>query len=176
MTGATVVRDATLSDLGSVVSVLRAANAEFEQQVPSAFYRAYVADVFDVRSRFEESQLLVAEVEGRIVGAITLYPDASREGWGWPSEWTGIRAVAVDPSARGAGIGRELAQECIERSRALGARAVCLHTATFMRAAMAMYESLGFRRAPQFDRDAAELLGSERLEVPIAALAYRHDL
>ena len=174
--GAAVVREAEQPDLNEVVAVLRAANVEFESVLPPAFYRAYLANVVDVRSRLEDSQLLIAEHGGRIVGAITLYPDASQEGWGWPSDWSGIRAVAVEPAARGLGIGRRLAQDCILRARGIGAHAVCLHTAFFMEAAMAMYESVGFRRAPEFDRDAAALFESHPGEPLIEALAYRLDL
>jgi ribosomal protein S18 acetylase RimI-like enzyme len=173
-----VVREAEERDLGSVVEVLGAANAEFELSLPPPFYRAYLANVLDVRSRLDESQLFVAEQSegGRIVGAITLYPEASKEGWGWPSDWTGIRAAAVEPSARGLGIGRRLAQQCIERSRALAAPTMGLHTAPFMEAAIRMYESLGFRRASEFDRDAGEMVESAAIEPRIPALAYRLDL
>lgn len=172
----TIVREAEQRDLDRVVAVLRAANAEFELVLPPAFYRAYLANVLDVRSRLQDSQLLVAERDERIVGAITLYPNASREGWGWPPEWTGIRAVAVEPRSRGLGIGRRLAQDCIDRSRSLGAPAVCLHTGDFMEAAMAMYERLGFRRVPEFDRAAADLFEADAADRRIAALAYRLDL
>ena len=171
-----VVREAEAQDLDRVVSVLRAANADFERVLPAAFYRAYIANVLDVRSRVEESELFVTERGGSIAGAITLYPDASKEGWGWPSEWTGVRAVAVHPNARGLGLGKLLAQQCIERSREFGADAVCLHTASFMKAATAMYESVGFRRIPEFDRDAGELFGSPALESPIVAVAYWLEL
>jgi predicted N-acetyltransferase YhbS len=176
MATGTVVRNAEAPDFDSVTSVLRAANREFEAVVPSAFYRAYLANVLDIESRLEDAQLLVAEHAGRIVGTITLYRDASCEGWGWPSHWTGIRAVAVDPSARRLGIGRRLAEACIERSRALGAQAVCLHTAWFMRAATTMYERVGFRRVPELDGDAAEMLGVGAIDPRIDALAYRLDL
>ncbi len=172
----TVIRGAERRDLDRVVSVLRAANAEFERALPQRFFRAYLANVLDVRSRLEYSQLIVAEHGSRMVGTIALYPDASREGWGWPPHWTGIRAVAVEPGSRGLGIGRQLAQECIDRSRSLGAPAVCLHTGDFMDAAMVMYERLGFRRVPEFDRDAAELVESMAGEQRVAALAYRLDL
>jgi ribosomal protein S18 acetylase RimI-like enzyme len=172
------VREAQEAEVERVIAILRAANAEFEAVVPGAFYRAYLANVLDVRSRRAHSQLLVAEFSEsrRIVGAITLYPDASTEAWGWPAGWAGIRAVAVEPSARGLGIGRRLAETCIERSRVLGAPAVCLHTAPFMEAAIRMYESVGFRRAPDYDGDAGDMLGSSASEPRIAALAYRLDL
>lgn len=172
----TIVREATKADLLRVVAVLCAANAEFAPVLPATFYRAYLANVLDVHSRIQESHLLVAEHEGRIAGTIAHYPDASREGWGWPPHWSGIRAVAVAPSARGLGIGRQLAQECIARSRMLGAEAVCLHTASFMSAAVAMYEGLGFQRRPELDRD-VDMLFPFAAEGPrTVALAYTLDL
>lgn len=173
-----IVRAATERDLGHVVGVLRAANAEFESVLPPPFYSAYLADVLDVRRRFHESELFVAErpANGEIVGAITLYPRASDEGWGWPSGCTGIRAMAVRPSERGLGLGRRLADACVERSRDFGAEAVVLHTASFMKAAMALYEKVGYQRAPEFDRDAFALFGAAPSEVPITALAYRLEL
>ena len=58
----------------------------------------------------------------------------------------------------------------------LGAPTVCLHTAPFMAAAIRMYESLAFRRAPEFDRDAGEMVQSAAIESRIPALAYRLDL
>jgi GNAT superfamily N-acetyltransferase len=173
-----IVREAEEDDLDRVIGVLRAANVEFETVLSPAFYRAYLANVLDVRSRLDESQLFVAQQsEGdRLVGAITLYPDASKEGWGLPSDWTGIRTVAVEPSARGLGIGRRLVQHCIERSRALGANGVFLHTALFQAAAIVMYERVGFRRAREFDRDAGEFVGLHLYEPRIAALAYLFEL
>jgi ribosomal protein S18 acetylase RimI-like enzyme len=173
-----VVREASEPDLDHVVDVLRAANTQFESVLPPAFYRAYLANVLDVRSRFAESQLLVAErsEERRIVGVITLYPDASRETWGWPSGWTGIRAAGVEPRAQRLGIGRQLVQACIDRSRAIGAATICLHTAPFMDAAIRLYESVGFRRSPEFDGDATTMFGAGATDTRIPALAYRLDL
>jgi len=172
-----VVRKGEERDLEGVVGVMRAANAEFGSILPRAFYTAYLANVLDVRSRLSESQLFVAErPEGGIVGAITLYPDASSQGWGWPTGWAGIRALAVEPSARGLGLGHRLADRCIEHARTLDTPTVCLHTAPFMDAAIRMYQSLGFRRAPEFDGDAGEMVTSPRIEPQIPALAYRLDL
>jgi ribosomal protein S18 acetylase RimI-like enzyme len=178
MSGEVVIREATAGDLEQVVRVLRAANAEFEAVLPAPFFRAYLANVLDVRSRSTESRLFAAGFgdTGRIVGTITLYPDASKEGWGWPPTWSGIRAVAVEPDARGLGIGCRLADACIESARALGAPAVCLHTAPFMAAAIRMYEDVGFRRVPRYDGDAGDMVGSATVEPRIPALAYLLDL
>lgn len=171
------IREATERDLDRVVHVLRSANSEFESALPAPFYSAYLANVLDVTSRLGETELFVAQrTDGRAAGAITLYPRASDEGWGWPAGCTGIRAVAVNPSERGLGLGRRLAEACIERSRELGAEAVVLHTASFMQAAIALYEGLGFLRVPEFDRDASALFGAAPSGAAITALAYRLQL
>jgi hypothetical protein len=45
-----------------------------------------------------------------------------------------------------------------------------------MRAATTMYERVGFRRVPELDGDAAEMLGVGAIDPRIDALAYRLDL
>ena len=169
---ATIVRPANLSELGAVTEVLRAANAEFADTLPSAVYGAYLANVLDVDSRLADSELLVAELAGQIAGTITVYPDASREGWDWPAHWAGLRAIAVAPGARGRGIGRHLASAALARVRELEQEAVCLHTAHFMRAAVPLYESLGFRRCPEFDQDVSQLFGLDPAGEPVLAVGY----
>ena len=168
----TNVRPASPSDLDAVVAVLHAANVEFAAVLPPAVYAAYLANVLDVHSRLDVSELLVAEHEGRIAGTITLYPDASHEGWDWPAHWAGIRAIAVAPQARGHGIGRQLAAAAVARARELRCAAVCLHTAHFMRAAVPLYENLGFRRCPDYDRDVSTLFGLDPIGDPMMAIGY----
>ncbi len=168
----TIVRPAEPSELVAVIDVLRAAHSEFAAALPASVYAAYLANVLDVYSRLAASELLLAELEGRIVGTITLYPNASDEGWDWPSHWAGIRAVGVAPHARGHGIGRQLAEAAIARARELDKAAVCLHTAHFMRAAVPLYESLGFRRCPDYDQDVSALFGVDPVGDPMLAIGY----
>jgi ribosomal protein S18 acetylase RimI-like enzyme len=177
--GSILIRSAVPSDLDAVGDVLRMANAEFAAQLPEPFFDAFLENVLDLDGRREHSELYVAADErddNRIVGAITFYPDASREGWGWPSAWAGIRAAAVSPAARRQRIGEELARRCIDEAHRRGARAVCLHTAPLMRSAIAMYEKLGFRRIPRFDADSTTLFPSPSPTSTFTALAYRLDL
>lgn len=62
-----------------------------------------------------------------------------------------FRMLAVARSARGRGIGRLLAQACLERARAAGATRVVICTSTDMAPAHRLYESLGFARLPERD-------------------------
>jgi len=87
------------------------------------------------------NRLLVARVDGMVVGTLTLvvFPVA-----------TGVRAriedVVVDEAARGRGIGTALTREAVRLARAAGARSVDLTSRPSREAANRLYERLGFRR------------------------------
>ena len=70
-----------------------------------------------------------------------------------------LYSLGVRPSSRSRGAGRQLVEACIDRARAAGATHIGLHTAPFMTAAVHVYETMGFERAPQFDVDVAGPLG-----------------
>jgi GNAT superfamily N-acetyltransferase len=176
--GALSVREAEAAEHRAVRGVLEAAYRQFDAVLPPAAFERYLADLLDLGARSDASRLLVAEQAGRIVGTVTFFEDARNEGdLGWPAGWAGLRALGVDPAARGRGIGRVLMEACRDRARAAGATVLCLHTAEFMTAAVALYEAMGFRRVPSFDFDAATFLDLDmRGERPIPVIAYRLDL
>lgn len=60
--------------------------------------------------------------------------------------------LAVDPSCQGGGVGRAVVGEIVEHARRLpDIAAISITSATFMERAHRLYESLGFRRAPERD-------------------------
>jgi predicted N-acetyltransferase YhbS len=166
------VRDAQRSDRRAVRAVLLAAYREYATVVPPAVFGPYLADSLDLDARDRGGRLLVAEHDRRVVGTVTYDEDAAAEGLGWPAGWAGLRALGVDPAARGHGAGRALMDACLERALAARAPVLCLHTAAFMTAAVAIYEAMGFRRAPVFDFDVPAGGGAP----PVRILAYRLDL
>jgi ribosomal protein S18 acetylase RimI-like enzyme len=105
----------------------------------------------DVASRDATADVLVAEVDGRVVGAVTV---ATRGGpWSEraaPGE-AEIRMLVVHPLARGTGAGTALVTACLERARAAGCTAVRLSTEPEMATAHRLYERLGFVRTPERD-------------------------
>jgi len=152
-----VIRDALPEELDQTADVISAAYAQYGP--PDGTVGA-LADAFeeyrreqrDVRSRLADSQLIVAEDAGRVLGTVTFYPPGSdKKAEGWPPDWAAIRLLAVHPDARGSGLGRLLTEECLRRARALGASMVGLHTAVIMSVARAMYERMGFTRFPEND-------------------------
>lgn len=91
------------------------------------------------------AQIVVAEDEARIVGAIAYVPPFGepRADFFQP-ESPIIRMLVVDPAARGRGIGRALTEACLERARGDGAETIALHTSPAMEVALAMYLRMGF--------------------------------
>ena len=86
------------------------------------------------------SVLLLARVEGRIVGTVTLVTFRTT---------TGLRAriedVVVDDAARGHGVGAALIEEALRLAQEKGASHVSLTSRSEREAAIRLYERLGFK-------------------------------
>ena len=146
------IRDARAEEIDQVALLIRDAYQEYQASIPAEVWEGYARDIMDVRGRLDVTELIVAEHKGSLVGAVTFYPNtAPTEQGGWPSGWTGIRLLAVLPDGRGLGIGRSLMDECLRRSRQLGAHTLGLHTTELMAVARGMYERMGFIRVPEYD-------------------------
>ena len=139
-------------DLPRVAEIIRSANLEYASAMPDGRWERYVERASDLESRLSDTTLLVAELDGRLVGTLTVYERGERSpGENWPVGWVGLRLLAVDPDGRGYGVGRALMEASIKRARALGASAVALHTMEYMSVARAMYERMGFERIPEHE-------------------------
>ncbi len=102
----------------------------------------------------ETGVVLVVAEAGKIRGVVKFFPDAGQAGLGhWPPGTASMRILAVHPASRGRGLGSLLVRECIDRARSLKISAMYLYTGTFMQAARRLYESFGFRRAPEYDKE-----------------------
>ena len=95
---------------------------EYAAVLPPAVFGPYLADILDLEARDRGGRLLVAEHDRRVVGTVTFYEDAAAEGLGWPPGWAGLRALGVDPAARGLGAGRALVDACLDGPRPPGRR------------------------------------------------------
>ncbi len=105
----------------------------------------------DVESRAASATVLVAEDDGRLLGAVTV---ATRGGeWAEqavPGEAV-VRMLVVAADARGSGTGAALMQACLDVAREDGCAIVRLSSQEEMTAAHRLYERLGFVRTPSFD-------------------------
>jgi GNAT superfamily N-acetyltransferase len=81
----------------------------------------------------------IAEVDGHRAGCVLCTaaserPDAAR-----------LRALIVEPEARGHGVGRLLVERCVEFARDAGYARIVLWTTANLEAAVRLYEAFGFR-------------------------------
>jgi GNAT superfamily N-acetyltransferase len=84
--------------------------------------------------------IFVAVRDGEVVGTCGIHPTG-----GGVYE---LIKLAVDPSARGGGIGRRLVERCLDFVRAAGGRRVALLSSSRLQSALRLYAALGFRDEP----------------------------
>jgi ribosomal protein S18 acetylase RimI-like enzyme len=113
------------------------------------YYEAHLADV---GGRTLDATVLVAVVDGEVVGNVTYVSDArSALAEHQREDESSIRMLAVLPTYRRRGIARALTQACIDRARRDGKRRLLLHADEVMQGSRRLYESLGFERDPERD-------------------------
>jgi ribosomal protein S18 acetylase RimI-like enzyme len=173
------LRDAGSCDLDEVAGLLGDVYGVFRAHFPPEAWGSYIHEIIDIGSRLGQSELIIAERAGRLVGTIGFYPEASHSALErWPQRWASIRTLGVRADARRQGVGAALARECVRRARERGVRAIGLHTASYLTDATRLYERLGFRRAPEFDIEIGEMFTGRSLPAGESwqAQAFRLDL
>lgn len=90
-----------------------------------------------------DGRLYVVEAEGRVVGCVALrrFDETRCE----------LKRLYVVPSMRGCGIGRKLTRQLIADARQIGYHQMLLDTLPFLREAIALYESEGFRQTERYN-------------------------
>jgi GNAT superfamily N-acetyltransferase len=171
---APLVRDAVPADYPAIREVVIAAYRQYADLIARDIFSPYLADLLDLERHAGNGRLLVAEVDDQVRGFAAFYPDASVQGFGLPPGWASGRALAVHPDVRGHGVARALLAAVERLAREAGAPVFAFHTASFMTGAIALYDRLGYRRAPEFDFDMAARFGRFGA-APIKSIAYfRH--
>src|SRR6478736_8280367 len=111
----------------------------------------YVEKLADTARRAREAEVWVAVDGEQVLGSVTFvlpgspYREIARDDEGE------FRMLAVDPAARGRGVGQALVELCLRRSRELGYDGVRMSTMDRMTSAHRVYERLGFTRIPDDD-------------------------
>jgi predicted N-acetyltransferase YhbS len=93
----------------------------------------------------EIGEIVVAQREQRIIGAVAYIPAGLPKADFFDQSWPIIRMLVVDPAFRGDGVGRALTEECLNRARRDGSAVIALHTSPIMKVALPMYLRMGFR-------------------------------
>ena len=136
------LRGLRVGDLGRIVQrqgVLYAAEYGWDET-----FEALLADILaKFVTHFDPvyEQAWIAERNGEIIGSIFLVRHDRRT--------AKLRALYVEPSARGSGLGRCLVQECIDAARRKGYETLTLWTNDVLSSARRIYEAAGFKLTQQ---------------------------
>jgi ribosomal protein S18 acetylase RimI-like enzyme len=143
------IRTAEARDHDAAEAVARRAFAEYERAYPE--WTPLLREGNPMTKIAGEGELLVAERDGRIVGCVGYIPPGRSRNPVFDKEWAALRFMAVDPDARGQGVSRALAHECVRRAKRDGADHLALFTSPAMQIAIAMYKRMGFRFVRRID-------------------------
>ena len=145
------IRNAHDDELDTISSLIVDAYAEYAARMSPDAWSTFANEIANVRGRLGDSELLVAEEGGRIIGSVTVF-----SGWRGTQEGTaGVRLLAVPPENRGSGVGRALMEACVERARRDGKQRLVLTTTQEMAALRELTERMGFEREPALDHEPA---------------------
>ena len=147
-----LIRDARVEEQDFINELRLSAYEEHAPKIQEDHWNVLRNSVLSNAELQDDVIRLVAEIDGKIVGSVALFPakmDAYKGLTEAEQDYPEIRMLAVSKEARGKGVATALVNECIQRAKGKGYRSIGLHTADFMEDAIDLYTGLGFERLTQ---------------------------
>jgi GNAT superfamily N-acetyltransferase len=148
-----VLRNFAPGDAERVNEVALDAFSEFRDEYSD--WETLARNLGNTAALAESGEMIVAAVEGDVVGAVVYVAPGRPKREFFDPEWPVVRMLVVSPRHRGLGIGRALMEECVRRAARDRAPLIALHTSPIMTVALPLYLRMGF----VLHRDAPSLLG-----------------
>ena len=149
------VREFAQDDAHAVDRIALSAFSQFADLYDD--WPALAASVSRMSGLAAQGEIVVADLAGRVVGAVAYIPSGAPKAAFFDQDWPIIRMLVTDPDFRGRGIGRALTDACLARAHRDGAKIIALHTSPIMTVALPMYLRMGFAKL----RDAPPVFGVE---------------
>ena len=149
-----IIRDAVEADDTIVGELLvQAFLTQYAKKLPDVSYTAErLADLRN-QSAKRASSVLVAEIDGRIVGTVSLYPAGAPGSEAWIVGAADLRLLAIHPEFQGRGLSRRLLDAAEALARKWRVPAICLHTRQGASGVAGLYQSRGYVRDETGDID-----------------------
>lgn len=142
---AATIRDAALADVAAITAIYNHVIDEsdaiwLDDPLPESDRRAWLE-----RQQAADLPVMVAEVEGSVVGYCAAFPFRDKSGY-WP---TVEHTILLGPGARGLGIGQLLLDALVARARAAGKAVMVAGCDGGNHGAIRFHERNGFRRVAE---------------------------
>ncbi|GHG89140.1 GNAT family N-acetyltransferase [Comamonas sp. JC664] len=150
-----LVREAQPEDDAVVGELLvEAFLTQYAKKLPEVVYgEERKRELRDVASRRKVATVLVAEVDGQVVGTVALFKPGAPGTEAWLPNAADLRGLATAVSHHGTGLGRPLLDAAEALAREWGVDAVCLHVRRGAMGVARMYMRRGYEREPAGDMD-----------------------
>lgn len=149
-----IIREARPADDARIGELLvDAFLSTYARKMPEVVYDdARKNELRDVAAKRARGLVLVAELDGRVVGTVTVFPPGAVSSEAWLPASADLRQLAVAPELHGKGVSRPL----MDRAEAVArdewrTDGICLHVRQGAAGVARFYESRGFRRDPSGD-------------------------
>jgi ribosomal protein S18 acetylase RimI-like enzyme len=110
------------------------------------------ATLRDVASKRAIATVLVAEVDGKVVGTVALFKPGAPTNEAWVPNAADLRHLAVHPSMQGKGLAKPLLDEAERIARdQWHVAAICLHVRKGNQGVARLYLGRGYVRTPEGD-------------------------
>jgi GNAT superfamily N-acetyltransferase len=153
-----IIRNATASEFeatGQLMVIVYSQLEGFPKPSEQPAYYEMLSRIGDQTQKPRTELLVAVDNKGIILGGVVYFSDMQYYGSGGTATQeknaAGFRLLAVDPSARGLGIGKQLTLTCIDKAKESGLSQVIIHSTKAMQTAWSMYEAIGFKRSEDLD-------------------------
>ena len=147
--------------IGSLLIEVYSQLEGFPKESEQPAYYTMLANIGDFTKKPDTELLVAVSSEDQVAGAVVYFADMQYYGSGgiatMEKNSSGFRLLAVDPLARGQGIGKQLTMECIRKARDKGNSQLVIHSTKAMQTAWNMYQQIGFKRSEDLDFMQGEL-------------------
>lgn len=147
------IREMNVGEIETVRQLRLESYKEYEKFVSKEHWDVLKNTLISDNDLKSNAKIYVTELDGQIVGSVVLFPPAI-QAYDWSEsvqQFPEIHMLSVDPTIRGKGIGKALVEHCLTVSKEENYSKIGLHTASFMKNALSLYESMGFERFPELD-------------------------
>ncbi len=153
-----IIRDAISSEflkIGKLMVDVYSQLEGFPNKDEQPNYYKTLANIGNITKNPKTRLLVVVSSNKKIEGAVVYFGDMKYYGSGGiatsEKDASGFRLLAVDPEARGKGIGRLLINTCLQIAKDEKQNQMIIHSTKAMQIAWKMYESMGFARSQDLD-------------------------